>query len=320
MKHWVIGKGGLLGSSMDQILSDPRSAYQITTVFNWTSKINLYRQIDNAVNQFSQYVGNDKWSIYWCAGAGTVRSSEGLLEQETNAIEQLLRYTKKYFEDRLANGQFFFASSIGAMYSGSSQHPIDEQTEAAPAGLYGRQKQKIENLLFDFAIENNCSLLIGRIANLYGSNQDLAKNQGLISTICKAKILRQPLSIYSELDTVRNYIYADDAARQIVRHAVSSDTESTEKIITRLIASKHNYSISAVLKEAENVFGEPVDYSLRTNPDPEIYPRNLSVRIRKYEIQTEIESVSLAVGIKNIRNTLMSAHQMGRLLERKVAV
>ncbi len=309
----------MLGSSVAETISDPRSIYRNATVFNWSSKSTLYRQIDFNVNQFSQYVGNDSWTIYWCAGAGTVSSSEVLLEQELDAVEQLFRCIRKYFGRRTTNGQFFFASSIGGMYSGTTQQPISELTDPVPAGIYGKQKQKVENLFVEFASENKCKLLIGRIANLYGLNQNLSKNQGLISSICKAKILQQPVNIYSELDTVRNYIYVDDAARQIVRLNSFLSLELESKSVIQLIASRHNHSISAILKEIENVFGEPINYSLRSNPNPSIYPRNLSVRIKTGEITTEPCAVSLSVGISYVRRELIRVHQMGQLYESKIA-
>jgi UDP-glucose 4-epimerase len=320
LKHWVIGRGGLLGSSVDKAIPDRGSVYRNSSMFNWNSKSKLWDQIEFAVDEFSKCSGSDNWTIYWCAGTGTVRSSKELFEQEIATVRQMLSCAKRSFGQRISNGTFFFASSIGGMYSGSSHHPIDYQTEPVPTGLYGGQKQRIENLFSAFSSENNCRLLIGRIANLYGPNQNLAKNQGLISSICKAKILQQPVNIYSELDTVRNYIYADDAGRQIVQQIKALDTESIEHIIVRLIASTRNYSISAVLKEIENVFSEPVCYSLRRNPDPNMYPHNLSVRIHKDVTQFEPGSVSLNVGIGNVRRELIHAHQMGRLHDRVIHV
>ncbi len=318
MKHWVIGRGGLLGSSVDKAIPDRGSVYRNSSMFKWNVKRNLWDQLEFEIKEFSESSGNDDWSIYWCAGTGTVASSEELFVQEIENIKQMLFFTKRFFGQRISNGTLFFASSIGGMYSGSSHHPIDYRTEPVPIGLYGQQKERIENLFSAFSSENNCRLLIGRIANLYGPNQNLEKNQGLISSICKAKILQRPVNIYSELDTVRNYIYADDAGWQIVQQVEALVTQLTDRRIVRLIASVHNYSISAILKEIENVFGEQVCYSLRRNPDPNMYPRNLSVRIHKNATQAELGSVSLNVGIGNVRRELMHAHQMGRLHERVV--
>ena len=309
----------MLGSSVEETISDPRGIYRNAATFNWNSKSTLYRQIELNVNQFSQYVGNESWTIYWCAGAGTVSSSEVLLEQELDAVEELFRCIRNYFGPRTANGQFFFASSIGGMYSGTSQQPISELTYPVPAGIYGKQKQKVENLFIEFASENKCKLLIGRIANLYGLNQNLSKNQGLISSICKAKVLQLPVNIYSELDTVRNYIYVHDAAKQIVQLNSCLSLELESKSVIQLIASRQNHSISAVLKEIENVFGEPINYSLRSNPNPNIYPRNLSVRIKNGGIWTESGAVPLSVGIGYVRRELMRVHQMGQLRDRKNA-
>ena len=59
-------------------------------------------------------------------------------------------------------------------------------------------------------------LLVGRISNLYGPGQNLAKPQGLVSQLCRAQLTRQPLSVYVSLDTMRDYLYVDDAAAMVV--------------------------------------------------------------------------------------------------------
>ncbi len=62
-------------------------------------------------------------------------------------------------------------------------------------------------------------LLVGRLSNLYGPGQDLAKPQGLISQLCRAQLTRRPLSIYVSLDTRRDYLFVDDAAAMVVAGA-----------------------------------------------------------------------------------------------------
>ena len=53
-------------------------------------------------------------------------------------------------------------------------------------------------------------VLIGRIANLYGPGQNLAKAQGLVSQLCAAQLERARSSIWVSLDTLRDYLFAPD--------------------------------------------------------------------------------------------------------------
>ena len=57
-----------------------------------------------------------------------------------------------------------------------------------------------------FAAATGTAVLVGRIANLYGPGQNLAKPQGLVSQLCLANLTGQPLSIYVSLDTLRDYL------------------------------------------------------------------------------------------------------------------
>ena len=59
-------------------------------------------------------------------------------------------------------------------------------------------------------------MVIGRIANLYGPGQDPTKAQGLVSQLCRAHLERRPTSIYVSLDTARDYLFVDDAARLVL--------------------------------------------------------------------------------------------------------
>ena len=55
--------------------------------------------------------------------------------------------------------------------------------------------------------------MIGRFSNLYGPGQNLGKLQGLISRLALSAVTRQPINIFVPLDTIRDYVYVDDAAQ-----------------------------------------------------------------------------------------------------------
>ena len=95
---------------------------------------------------------------------------------------------------------------------GHPEPPFTEHTEPAPISPYGRAKLRSEEIATAFAVRTSTALLVGRLANLYGPGQNLDKPQGLISQLCRAQLTRQPLSVSVPLDTMRDYLFVDDAA------------------------------------------------------------------------------------------------------------
>ena len=95
--------------------------------------------------------------------------------------------------------------------------PFTEHTTPAPISAYGRAKLRSEEIATEFAVRTGSALLVGRLSNLYGPGQDITKPQGLISQLCRAQLTRQPLSVYVSLDTMRDYLFVDDAAAMVVR-------------------------------------------------------------------------------------------------------
>ena len=94
----------------------------------------------------------------------------------------------------------------------SSSPPFTELHEARSISAYGDAKLAAERAAAEFAARSGVNVLTGRISNLYGPGQNLAKPQGLVSHICRAQLSGQPISVYVSLDTVRDYLYVDDAS------------------------------------------------------------------------------------------------------------
>ena len=59
--------------------------------------------------------------------------------------------------------------------------------------------------------------VLGRLSNVYGPGQTLGKPQGLLSQLCLADATGRPLPVFVSMDTIRDYLYAGDAARMVVR-------------------------------------------------------------------------------------------------------
>lgn len=209
--------------------------------------------IHAAAREFLAAADGRQWQIAWCAGAGVTGTTAADLAAEAEVFRRFL--------DALAaspsegsRGGLFLASSAGGVYAGSTGAPFSEGTVAVPISPYGHAKLDLESLARDYARSSGSRLLIGRIANLYGPGQNLAKPQGLISQICRAHLLRQPISIYVPLDTVRDYIFAPDCGGLISDGLLRLSGEPPGTVCTKVLASQQGVTIGFLVAELRRIF------------------------------------------------------------------
>jgi UDP-glucose 4-epimerase len=242
-------------------------------------------------------------------------ASEEVLRNETVILEHFLAAIRNSAGLRCDLGHLFFSSSAGGLYAGASSLPITERSEIAPRSTYGLQKLKNEELLGVFARQNGVRVLLGRIANLYGPNQNRSKGQGLITAICQSHVIRKPANIFVGLDTVRNYIYVDDAAESIVRSMNAVTKDPVGSVETKIVASKQNLTISAVLKDCQAVLGSAPSIVLSRSQNQAAYPQDLRMKSVHIPDADNYEPTPLVVGVHRVYQSLLYSHRTGQLGE-----
>lgn len=314
MINWVIGSNGLLGSSVYKELQLYGNNWQPSSGIKWTANgdvesIKRMREsIEEAALEFALAKKGMGWTIYWCAGIGVVSSPKESLDIEVLAARILLAALTKFGLTLDRRGKVFFASSAGAVYAGSVDPPFTEYSIPVPVSNYGRQKLYLENLFTNFGITEKTSIVIGRISNLYGTNQNQFKQQGLISTLVQNSLLNRFTNIYVPLDTIRNYVYASDAARNIV-WIVSKSMESYQMVI---ICSESNQSLSSVLRIVQDVTRRKSLYFQSSGEITNLQPTDLRLKTKLnpfFQLSTE---TSLVVGTNILRLSLLKKLQLGK--------
>jgi UDP-glucose 4-epimerase len=182
---------------------------------------------------------------------------------------------------RAGNGALFFSSSAGGVYAGVGKPPYDESSPVSPLAAYGQAKLDAEGLVTAWSHHTGTPSLIGRIANLYGPGQNLAKAQGLISQICRSLLSGQPLSIYVSLDTLRDYVFAPDCAGLIVEGLARLRLEQPTTqplVVTKILASQRAITIGAVLGEMRRIFKRSPRVVLGASSMAAVQARDLSLR------------------------------------------
>ncbi len=239
------------------------------------------------------------WRVAWCAGAGVVGTSAVELAEETRAL--------KVFLDALntscsaANGAIFLASSAGGVHAGTLDDPVTERSSVAPISAYGRSKVEQERVVRTWSEETGAGAVIGRLSNLYGPGQNMAKPQGLISALVRASLRAEPMTVFVSLDTVRDYLFAADAARRIGaaldRVDAGASVGGDRTTVVKLIASGRATTIGQLIAEIHRIRKRRPPVVFGVSDGSRLQPRILRFRSEVWPDLDRERSVTLAEGL-----------------------
>jgi UDP-glucose 4-epimerase len=114
-------------------------------------------------------------------------------------------------------GRLVFVSSGGTVYGNPVRLPIDESHPTEPIVSYGITKLAIEKYVVNAKTTHGLRGIVLRLSNPYGPGQRPETAQGAVGVFLRRTLDRQPITIWGDGSTVRDYIYVDDVARAIVK-------------------------------------------------------------------------------------------------------
>lgn len=270
---WVIGAGGLLGGAVRRLA---RAAY--TSRIDWSTTDSAVTSLAAGLRGYLAELAGGDPVIMWCAGAGVPHSPAAVFEQELAEFSGLLTLlTNELPADQLGRTTIFLASSAGAVYAGVESPPYTEASAVRPLAAYGENKLLLEAAARDFAARTGARAAIGRISNLYGPGQNLAKAQGLISVLLDSALSHRPVSIYVSLDTIRDYIFVDDAARLALAMAARVAGEPAGTTVMKILASGRRTTIATLLGVCRMVVGRAPLIIQGASPHAKVQARDLSM-------------------------------------------
>jgi UDP-glucose 4-epimerase len=293
MLTWVIGSGGLLGGAVSRV--SPQTF--IGSRVPWTEPEAAVQVLESNLSRFVSQASHADWSVLWAAGCGVVGSSSSDLQAETNIVERFVSVLRR--QHPAGNGAFFLASSAGGIYAGSTHPPFSESTRARPVSAYGRAKLRQEELAVRL-LSDSVPVVIGRLSNLYGPGQNLAKPQGLISQLCLAAARRCALNLFVPMDTLRDYLYADDAAVMITSLVSEAVRCQPAAPVIRNLASERPTPVSGVVRVVLQIARRPVLIALGTAPASRYQVRDLRVVSCSSDDIASGAITPLPVGVKNV--------------------
>lgn len=300
----VVGSGGLLGGAVHRELRRRGLAVAEVKV-PWQDEAQAEAAVVAAVQALA--ARSSRARIWWCAGAGVTSTTAQELAAEERVLAGFVAALAALAPTFAVT--VFYASSAGGVYAGAEDPPFTELTIPKPLSEYGAAKLRAEAAVKSLAAAG-ARVAIARVANLYGPGQDLRKAQGVISQLCLASQLRRPLNIYVSLDTLRDYIYIDDAARRCVDFTEVVD-QGAPGAVTKIIATGRSVSVGAVIGEANRIFRKKVPVVLASSPMRRQQARDLRLRS---VVLTELDRVplnTLAAGMNEVRRSIEARVRAG---------
>ncbi|MEU1103814.1 NAD-dependent epimerase/dehydratase family protein [Streptomyces tibetensis] len=300
-KEIVVGGGGLLGRHVLSVLGDRLSR---RVHIEWDDHARACGQLYELGRNLAEQP--TRWNLYWCAGLAVFHTPADQVERERVQVSLLLSGINDGLErsGSPSRGALFMASSAGGAFAGSECAPFTEFSAPVPKNPYGEAKLAIEEETGSLARRWRIPAVSGRITNLYGPGQNLSKNQGLISAIIKAQLTGEPLPLRAALETTRDYIYARDCARMVVRamETVRSRTRGTDPHVCKIFSSGRPLRIDELLRVAEHLFDQPVPVAHeRVAGGPNV---DLSVVSRVWADLESSPLLSIEEGMRAVRSDL----------------
>lgn len=108
-----------------------------------------------------------------------------------------------------------FLSSGGTVYGPGAPVPTSESAPLRPANHYGAAKAAIEAAASAACSQQGADVVVARLANPYGPGQDSRRGVGFIDAVVRRSLAGEPVEIWGDGSSVRDYIWIGDACRSL---------------------------------------------------------------------------------------------------------
>lgn len=150
--------------------------------------------------------------------------------------------------------RIIFISSGGTVYGPPEKLPVDEGHPTRPQISYGIVKLAIEKYLLMYQRLHGIHTTILRVANPFGERQRVETAQGAVGVFLHRALTGQPIQIWGNGETVRDYIYINDVADAFAAALSYAGTESVFNV-----SSGAGLSLNSLVANIEQVLGTAVE-------------------------------------------------------------
>lgn len=158
---------------------------------------------------------------------------------------------------------FVFISSGGTVYGQTDVIPTHEDVQTAPINAYGMIKVQTEQALMEVGRRSGMRIIILRVSNPYGPGQQGTRRLGFIAAAIEAAARSEPLTIWGDGLSTRDFIYLADVANAVCLAAayqghsnifnIGAGTETSLLQICDLVSRIGGVPIEVLHQEARSV-------------------------------------------------------------------
>lgn len=224
MKCLVLGGGGFIGSHLcDALLSNGHDVYiyqrnapeKVIGSSPLLNKPKIVLGNFSTQSDFGPIVDGMDVIFHLISTTVPKQSNEDIIFDLMSNVTPTLRLLEAA---KVANVQkIIYASSGGTVYGVPERLPIDEEHVKRPTSAYGIHKIMVEKYLDLYKQLYGLDYSVMRISNPYGEGQRATKGQGVIAAFLERVFNGQPIEIWGDGSTVRDYLHVSDVAQAALR-------------------------------------------------------------------------------------------------------
>ncbi len=193
--------------------------------------------------------------IAWCAGSGSLGSTDRQLLAERGAFQAVLDLSLGLSRDHAVG--FHFVSSAGALFEG--QRCVTPDSVPDPRSPYGRMKLDQEQIVTANARSFALGGIVYRPSTVYGSHE-FHRRAGLVSHIMWNALRNEATALEANVHALRDFVYHEDVGRFIAGNLMSPNPAGQR--LAHLVTGKPS-SILEVFRQVERLMGRSLTYRLR---------------------------------------------------------
>ena len=258
------GRGRLASLVVDHFLAPAHAV----TLFSRSGGLG-FRPLDLLTDPAVLAGADTVFHLAWSSLPATSEQHPGMAEaHDLPFLEKLLTALAATPAARRVRLVFF--SSGGAVYGNAPGRPNREEDACAPIGAYGRAKLAAEQLIATRAARDGLHCTVLRISNPYGYPVPSSRVQGLIPHALRCGVTGQPLTLWGEGSTQKDFLYYADFLSAL-EAVLAGDLTGTFNL-----GAGESHRLDEVIRLVETELGRPIALQQVTAPAWDVHDSRLA--------------------------------------------
>jgi UDP-glucose 4-epimerase len=187
--------------------------------------------------------------------------------------------------------RFVLISSGGTVYGRPQYLPVDEDHPTEPISSYGTVRLACEQYVGLYARLHGLRACSLRCSNVYGEGQPTDRRQGAVGTFLQRGLHDEPVVVFGDGATVRDYVYVGDVATVVL-----AVLERPHEASVLNVGSGRPTSLTQLIRIVERTTGRPVAIDRRPSREFDVHEIVLDIsRLRTF---VDLEPTPLEEGVR----------------------